>query len=53
MKSTRILERCEFILNYTNDNLSLCVEHKGAGELTLVFLHYWSGSHHSKKPLNG
>jgi hypothetical protein len=32
----------ESILNYTNDKLSLYTEHKGAGELTLVFLHYGS-----------
>lgn len=43
----------ESILNYTNDKLSLYAEHKGAGELTLLFLHYGSISPRSNKPLNG
>ena len=29
----------------TIGNLSLNVEGKGAGEISLVFLHYWGGTH--------
>lgn len=32
-------------MKHTIGNLSLNVEEKGAGEISLVFLHYWGGTH--------